>query len=151
MDLSYEFSYQAQLQPPVEVGAGPLGDRHVFEVSGGEVQGERINGRLLGGGGEWFLVGPDGYGRIDVRIQIETDDGAHIYVQYLGLLELNEAVQEFIAGKREETEFGDQYFRTAPRLECGDSRYEWVNRSLFVAEGRGHPGYGVEYRVYRVV
>ena len=60
------------------------------------------------------------------------------------------AVQAFITGQREETEFGDQYFRIAPRLETGDPRYAWVNQTLFVAEGRGYAGYGVEYRVYRV-
>jgi hypothetical protein len=150
MDLAYEFTYQAQLNAPVDVGTGPLGDRQVFEVTGGRLEGERLEGRVLGGGGEWFLVGPDGFGRIDVRIQFETVDGAHIYVQYVGLLELNEAVQAFITGQREETEFGDQYFRIAPRLETGDPRYAWVNQTLFVAEGRGYPGYGVEYRVYRV-
>jgi hypothetical protein len=150
MDFAYEFTYRAQLKPPVDVGAGPFGDRQVFEVTEGTVEGERINGRVLGGGGEWFLVGPDGYGRIDVRIQLETGDGAHIYAQYFGLLEMNEAVQGFITGASEETGFGDQYFRTAPRLECGDPRYAWVNQTLFVAEGRGCPGYGVEYRVFRV-
>ena len=150
MDLAYEFTYQAQLKPPVDVGSGPLGNRQVFEVTGGELEGERLSGKVLGGGGEWFLVGADGYGRIDVRIQFETDDGAHIYAQYFGLLELNEPVQAFIGGQQEETEFGDQYFRIAPRLETGDPRYAWVNQTLFVAEGRGYPGYGVEYRVSRV-
>jgi hypothetical protein len=150
MDLVYEFGYNAMLNPPVDVGAGPLGVRQVFEVTGGQVEGERIKGRVLGGGGEWLLLGADGFGRIDVRIQFETTDGAHIYVQYLGLLEANEVVHEFMTGQRQETDYGDQYFRTAPRLETGDPRYGWVNQSLFVAEGRAFPGYGVEYRVYRV-
>jgi hypothetical protein len=150
MELDYEFTYEALLKPPVSVGAGPFGDRQVFEVTEGKFEGERLNGRILSGGGEWFLIGPDGFGRIDVRIQLETDDGAHIYAQYFGLLELNEAVEAFITGQREETEFGDQYFRIAPRLETGDPRYAWVNQTLFVAEGRGYPGYGVEYRVYRL-
>jgi hypothetical protein len=150
MDLVYEFTYQAQLKPPAGVGPGPFGDRQVFEVIEGRFEGERLNGRILSGGGEWFLVGADGFGRIDVRIQLETDDGAFIYAQYFGLLELNDAVQGFISGRQEETEFGDQYFRIAPRLECGDPRYGWVNQTVFVAEGRGFPGYGVEYRVFRV-
>jgi hypothetical protein len=150
MDLVYEFTYQAQLKSPVGVGLGPFGDRQVFEVIEGKFEGERLNGRILPGGGEWFLVGADGFGRIDVRIQMETDDGAFIYAQYFGLLELNDAVQGFISGRQEETEFGDQYFRIAPRLECGDPRYAWVNQTVFVAEGRGFPGYGVEYRVFRV-
>jgi hypothetical protein len=150
MDLVYEFTYQAQLKPPVGVGPGPFGDRRVFEVIEGRFEGERLNGRILSGGGEWFLVGADGFGRIDVRIQMETDDGAFIYAQYFGLLELNDAVQGFISGRREETGFADQYFRIAPRLESGDPRYAWVNQTVFVAEGRGFPGYGVEYRVFRV-
>jgi hypothetical protein len=32
------------------------------------------------------------------------------------------------AGERPSA-YGDHYFRTAPRLECGDARYEWVNRA----------------------
>jgi hypothetical protein len=95
MDLVYEFTYQAKLKPPVGVGPGPFGDRQVFEVIEGRFEGERLNGRILSGGGEWFLVGADGFGRIDVRIQLETDDGAFIYAQYFGLLELNDAVQGF--------------------------------------------------------
>ena len=48
------------------------------------------------------------------------------------------------------TDYADQYFRSAPRLETGDPRYAWVNRTLFVAEGRMPGVRGVEYRVYRV-
>jgi hypothetical protein len=36
------------------------------------------------------------------------------------------------------------------RLETGDERYAWVNQTLFVADGRVHPGPVVEYRVHRV-
>jgi hypothetical protein len=121
-----------------------------FEVIGGdEVQGERIRGRVLTGGGDWIALGADGFGRIDVRAQIETHDGAFVYVQYHGLLEFNEK----LAGALQSgsgTDYGDQYFRTAPRLETGDERYAWVNTTLFLAEGRAVPGNGVEYQVYRV-
>jgi hypothetical protein len=43
-----------------------------------------------------------------------------------------------------------RYFRTTPQFETGDARYSWLNRSIFVAEGRIAPG-GVEYKVYRGV
>ncbi|MGO8906569.1 MAG: DUF3237 domain-containing protein [Solirubrobacteraceae bacterium] len=149
MELQYEFTYHAMLNAPVDVGAGPFGVRQVFDVTGGQVEGERIKGRVLGGGGDWMLLGPDGFGRLDVRGQFETADGAHIYAQYFGVLELNAAVQE-ATSQGGETDFGEQYFRIAPRLETGDPRYTWVNQTLFVAEGRVYPGPGVEYRVYRV-
>ena len=150
MDLAYEFTYDAVLAPSVPIGEGPLGARRVREVTGGKVSGERINGRVGTGGGDWILVGPDGWGRLDVRLQIHTDDGADIYVQYFGIVEYNEAAIGANEGKGS-SDYPDHYFRTAPRLETGDPRYDWVNRTLFVAEGRLHPGPVVEYRVYRVV
>lgn len=62
---------------------------------------------------------------------------------------MNEAVQKAMETGGE-TGYGDQYFRTAPRMETGDPRYAWVNQSLFVGEGRVYPGLGVQYRVSRV-
>jgi hypothetical protein len=150
MDLQHEFTYNAVLAEAVRVGDGPYGRRHIREVTGGEVTGERINGRVRSGGGDWILVGSDGWGRLDVRMTILTDDGAAIYVQYFGVVEYNEAAHAANAGERS-SDYGDHYFRTAPRLETGDERYAWVNRTLFVAEGRLHPGPVVEYRVSRVL
>ena len=151
MNLEYSFGYLATLkQPPVAIGAGPYGMRMFFEIEGGRVEGPDIKGRLLGGGGDWILVGADGFGRLDVRGQLMTDDGAAIYVQYFGILEMNDAVMRNLADPSKATEYVDQCFRTTPRLETGDSRYAWVNRTVFVAEGRMPSVRGVEYRVYRV-
>ena len=146
MELIEEFTYQAMLKPPVDYGTG----RMFFEVIDGRVEGARLNGKVSGGGGDWLQIGADGFGRIDVRAAFETDDGAHIYLQYHGLLELSEPVQQVLAGTRHSTDYGDQYFRTTPRLETGDERYAWVNTSVFVAEGRVIEGFGVEYTVFRV-
>jgi len=149
MELVHEFTYTAVLAAGVPIGRGPYGSRRIREVLRGEVSGQRISGRVGAGGGDWVLVGPDGWGRLDVRLTIHTHDDAHIYVQYLGVIEYNEAVQAANAG-RASSDYGEHYFRTAPRLETGDARYDWVNRTLFVAEGRLHPGPIVEYRVHRV-
>jgi hypothetical protein len=149
MNFEYEFSYTADLKEALQIGAGPYGNRVFYEVTGGKAEGKRLKGKLLSGGGDWILVGPDGLGRLDVRAQILTDDGAAIYVQYGGILEMNEKVAQAVA-EGGSTDYGDQYFRTSPRLECGDPRYAWVNQSVFVAEGRVLP-HAVEYKVYRVV
>jgi hypothetical protein len=147
MNLVHEFTFNASLKEPLPVGAGPIGTRMYYEVAGGEVTGERIRGKLLGGG-EWALIGPDDFLRPDVRLQIETHDGAFLYVQYVGLLGLNEVVQSALANGTG-TEFGDQYFFTNPRIETGDERYTWVNTTFFVGEGRILPNNTVEYRVWR--
>ncbi len=150
MKLEHLVSYRADLkQPPTEIGNGPLGNRVIFDVAGGTFEGPRLRGRLLESGGDWALIGPDGVGRLDVRGTLETDDGARIYMQYFGVLEMNEAVTAAVA-RGEGTEWGAALFVTQPRFETGDERYAWLNRVLAVAEGRFMPG-GVEYRVYRAV
>ncbi len=148
-ELVFEATYRAQIKPPVDVGVGPFGRRMIFEVTEGVIEGERLNGIIHSGGGEYFLAGADGFGRIDVRFHLTTNDGAHIYVQNPGILELNETVMAAI-GAGAGTDFEDQYFRTAPRLETGDERYAWVNQTVFVGKGHALPGLLIEYDLYRV-
>lgn len=148
MNLEYEFSYVATLAQPVQIGAGPFGTRVFYEVTGGTFEGKRLNGKILTGGGDWILIGSDGYGRLDVRAQMVTNDGAALYVYYTGLVEMNAKTAQALASGAT-TDYADQYFRTTPRFETGDARYAWLNQTLFVAEGRVGPG-RVEYKVYRV-
>ncbi len=147
MNLVQEFTFTAMLKPPLPIGPGPMGTRMYYEVTGGEMIGDRLRGTVLGGG-EWALVGPDAFLRIDVRLEVETHDGAYLYIQYSGLLEVNEAVQGALASGKG-TGYGEQYFFTNPRIETGDARYAWVNTTFFIGEGHILPGLGVEYRVWR--
>jgi hypothetical protein len=152
IDLAHEFTFTATLAAPVSVGPGPFGDRTIFEVTGGDVTGERVSGTMGTGGADWILAGPDGYGRLDVRATLLTGDGASIYVQYFGVIEYTAAALAAVAGERA-SDYDEHYFRTSLRLESGDPRYAWVNQAVFVGEGRIHPaepGPTVEYRVYRV-
>lgn len=147
--LIEEFETHADLAP-LDVGAGPFGGRIVFTVTGGGLTGERIKGSFVGAGGDWLLAGPDGYGRLDVRYTVATPDGASIYVQYFGVLEMTPAIMAIVGGGDTPTDYAEQYFFITPRLETGDERYSWVNQTVFVGEGRVIPGPAVEYRVYRV-
>jgi len=147
MDLVHEMTYHARLRPPIDIG-GPFGHRVYFDVIDGVLEGERINGTWRSGG-DWGIVGTDGVVRLDVRAQLETDDGAFIYAYYHGMLEMNAVVQAAMESASE-TRYEDQYFRTSPRFETGDDRYAWLTKSIFVGEGRLYPGFAVEYRVYRV-
>lgn len=83
-----------------------------------------------------------------MRLQVETHDGAFLYMQYTGLLETNEAVQGALANGTG-TEFGEQAFYTNPRIETGDERYAWLNTTFFIGQGHLLPDLGVEYRIFR--
>ncbi|GAA1833819.1 DUF3237 domain-containing protein [Pseudonocardia ailaonensis] len=147
--LALEFEMHADLALH-DAGAGPFGQRMLFTVTGGDVAGDRVKGRLVGASGDWLLAGPDGMGRLDVRATLETSDGAIVLIQYHGVLELSPGVMAAVGGEGPATEYGAQYFFTAPRAETGDERYAWMNRTVFLGQGRVLPGPAVEYRVFRV-
>ena len=147
--LEYLMTYRADLKPPVAVGTGPAGARQIYDVTGGSFEGARLKGKLLASGGDWLLIGNDGVGRLDVRVTFETQDGALIYMQYCGVIVMNEAITRALSGGGE-TKYGDTYFMTQPRFETGHPDYAWLNSVVAVAEGRALPN-AVEYRVYEVV
>lgn len=149
IETEHVFDYHALLDPPVVIGRGPFGNRVFYGVCGGRVSGPELNGDVLRGGGDWALIGEDGWVRLDVRGQCRTDDGALLYIHYKGLIEPTEAFQRALASG-EETAFEDQYFRISPQVETGDPRYLWLTRSALVGRGRLCSGPGVAYEVFRV-
>jgi len=118
-NLVPEFEYRADLVLD-DVGPGPLGQRVIVNVTGGSINGDRLKGTISGAGADWLLVGPDGFGRIDVRATFKTHDGAAIYVQYHGVVEVTEDMAAILGGASKSVGYGDQYFFTNPRLESGD-------------------------------
>ncbi|MFP8875614.1 MAG: DUF3237 domain-containing protein [Myxococcota bacterium] len=139
---------KARVDAPVEIGKVPTGLRRIYNVVGGEFEGERLRGKVLQSGGEWFLQGDEGWGQPDVRLLLETDDGAHIYVQYTGVLDFDEtAIAALTEGRS--TNFGDNLFLTQVRFESSDPGYAWLSKTIGVGEGRLHPDC-VEYAIYEV-
>jgi hypothetical protein len=133
----------------LEVGTGPYGTRLVSNAAGGTFEGPRLRGNVLPSGGDWLLVDAEGGWHLDVRLVLETDDGARIYVQYYGVLVMNEATNAALA-QGGSTAYGDTYFMTQLRFETGDIRYSWLNQVVAVGEGRLEPD-AVEYRVLQLV
>jgi hypothetical protein len=149
MKLQPLMTMYADLSAPIEIGACSHGNRSIFNVTGGNFEGPRLRGKILPGGADWLLVGADGVGRLDVRIALETEDGARIYVQYFGVLIINERVKTALE-QGGGCEYDDTYFMTQPRFETGDARYGSLNKIVAVAEGRIRPS-AVEYRVFELV
>ena len=156
MQLQPIGSVTVNLKPPVMIGAGPYGVRVFIEVSDGVLESDNnatgfpsINGKVLPGGGDWALLGADGWCRLDVRTLFQTSDGATIYAQFPGVVELTDDVRMALADGRG-TEFTDHYFRVTPRLETGDPKHRWVNQTVFVGQGRFIDGFGLNYRMFVV-
>lgn len=140
--------FNVDVAAPIEVGATAVGSRSVANIIGGSFDGERLSGSIHHSGADWILIDAAGMGHVDVRIVMETQDGANIYVNYQGFLEFNEAFGQAIATGGE-TQIGDFMLLTHLAFETGDARYQWLNSIVGVAEGRVAPG-GIEYQVYEL-
>lgn len=149
MKLEPLMTVHADLKAPLDIGTGPYGTRLVFDVTGGHFEGARLRGTLIPSGGDWLLIDTEGVGHLDVRITLETEDGARLYVQYYGVLVVNDHVNRALSHGGS-TEYGETYFMTQPRYETGDARYQWLNSVMAVAEGRLASS-AVEYQVFALV
>ncbi|HYH30946.1 MAG TPA: DUF3237 domain-containing protein [Pseudonocardia sp.] len=120
------------LDPVLTVGPTAQGLRRVVPIVGGTIDGERLRGRILPGGADWQLVHEDGTAVIDTRYTARTDDGALIHLATTGVRHGPAAVLERVAAG-EPVDPREYYFRVGVRLEAGDPRYAWLNRTVFVA------------------
>jgi hypothetical protein len=147
IDSEHLFDLDITLEPGMAIGATPFGARSVIAVTGGSVSGPRITGTVLAHGADWLLSFAGGHNELDVRTTIETHDGARIYLRYAGVLRIpQEMLGRAISGDVDESAY---YFRTTPRMECGDERYAWVNSTICVGHGRVGQN-RVMYRVFAV-
>lgn len=146
MKLTPLFEMQGRIGSSTVIGAGPFGTRAIGEVTGGSFTGERLSGQILTPGADWVLLDSAGAVHLDARLTLATNDGAHIYMRYTGILEFTDKIRDAFANGTS-TEFGDNYFVIQPMFETGDERYSWLNRLVAVAEGRLLEG-GMLYKVY---
>jgi hypothetical protein len=149
LELEHVFDYHATLKAPVAIGRAQYGSRLFYEVREGRIRGSRLNGEILSGGGDWALIGPDGWTRVDVRGQCRTDDGALLYMRYQGVIEPSPAVANALRDGGL-TRFEDQYWRVSMEIETGSQGYRWLTQSALVGRGRVCQGPGVAYQVFRV-
>ncbi len=125
---------QVELDPIREMGAGRAGHRRIIPIVGGTVTGARLSGRILNLGADWQTIFAGGLAELDTRYAMETDDGAVIEIINYGFRHGPEEVLAAV-GRGEEVDPAAYYMRTHARLETGDARYDWVNRTLFVGVG----------------
>jgi hypothetical protein len=127
-DLSVE------LAPVRELGPGRAGARRIIRIIGGTVRGARLSGTILDLGADWQTVFADGTAELDTRYAFQTDDGALVEVVNFGYRHGPPEVMARVA-RGDAVYPGEYYMRTHARLETGDPRYAWVNRTLFVGTG----------------
>ena len=117
-----------------KIGSVPDGTRVVAPIASGEFEGPRLRGKVLPGGGDWTLLRGDGVLELDLRLTLETEDGALIHMKSFGL---RHGPPDVIAalGRGESVDPSTYYFRTTPRFETGHPKYAFLNRLVAVSRG----------------
>jgi len=125
---------QVFVLPPQKLGSVPHGTRSIVAITGGTFDGPRLRGKVLPGGGDWILLRPDGVLILDLRITLETEDGALISMTSFGVRHGPPEVLAALA-RGESVDPSSYYFRTAPRFETSAPQYSFLQRLIAVASG----------------
>jgi hypothetical protein len=137
MELIPLCSVQLDVGTRYPVGKTPFGQRLIGELTGARWEGERFKAKMVGAAAaDWAIEGDGGLIEVDVRMTLETDDEALVYVSYTGLLDtLAEGAP----------------IRSAIRFETPAEQYQWLTRTICVAKGRfDEPNARVSYDVFEL-
>ena len=96
-----------------------------LHITGGEVTGPKVHGKVRPVGADWLTIRTDGVGILDVRATIETQEEALIYSRYTGVGDLGEdGYDKFLQGDPPPI----VSLRVVPRLLTAHPDYQWLNR-----------------------
>lgn len=119
---------EVQLGDQVDLGPGPKGHRIVIDVVSVRLTTDEFEAELAtNDAADWATLSEDGtLAALDVRATLKTADGAFIYVEYGGRMDMNTGL-----------------LATAPTFQTSDPRYLWLNRVQAVAAGEVNLDTGV--------
>lgn len=134
LDVEFLFTLTAELGDTTNavIRNGPEGTRFIAPVTGGSFEGPRVKGTIVPPGGDWVRSRADGSAKLDVRLQLVTDDGHAILMSYQGI---------GVPGE------DGLSIRTAPTFETGADDYAWLNNVQAVGLGTSADGI-VTYEIY---
>ena len=146
------FDMHVTLKDPLNVGPSYAGHRLIFDVESGYFEGDRLNGTLKPSGGDWLMRHPDGSFTLDVRVCLETDDGALIYMAYRGRWVIPENIAPKLLSTETcaEVDKDEYYLRTLIMFETSAKQYQWLNDIVAVSQGQRTP-VGISYYVMEVL
>lgn len=123
---------------PLELGDIPKGNRKIRVGQAGEFNGEHLSGKILPGGTNWFLIRADGVGELEVRLNLQTDDGELIYMRSEGFLHYPpQLAKQVLTGKADPSQY---YLRERTVFETAAKQYNWLNSIIAVGVGWYQPG-----------
>lgn len=130
-ELDFAFEACVDIAPSEHVGhaGGPV--LGFTPITGGSVRGPRLNGEVVGGGGDWAVDRPGVAVDLDARYLIRADDGALIDVVNRGFWVASPEV-DAAAEAGERVDPARYYFRTQPAFRTDAREHTWLTHTVFV-------------------
>ena len=137
LETRYVFTITAQIGEVTTAGEIGHGVRRIIPITGGEVRGEGINGKVLAFGADFQIIRPNELIELEAKYAFETDDGAVVDVENRGIrFGPVDLLQKLKRGEPVDPKL--IYFRTVPKFETGAAQYRWLMEHLFVASAARH-------------
>jgi hypothetical protein len=137
IQTKYAFTIVAEIAEVTTAGDLGYGVRRIIPIVGGEVRGEKVNGKVLPFGADFQIIRPNELIDLEARYAFETDDGAVVYVENKGIrFGPVELLQKLKRGEPVDPQL--IYFRTVPKFETGHANYRWLMEHIFVASAARH-------------
>ena len=130
-DLESEFLMELLLDVDPQLDAGHTS---IAPVTGGSFSGARLQGAVHNGGADW-ITQVSGHSSLDVRITLETEDGAIIYMTYKGVVARGDS---------------GLYWRVTPVFNTASDEYDWLNHKVFVGKSKQIEG-KVAYDIFEIL
>jgi len=130
-NLQSEFLLELLLDVDPQLDAGHTS---IAPVTGGSFSGARLKGSVHSGGADW-ITQVSGHSSLDVRITLETDDGAIIYMTYKGVVARGGS---------------GLYWRVTPVFNTASEKYDWLNHRVFVGKSKQVEG-KVAYDIFEIL
>jgi len=137
LETKYVFTITARIGEVTSAGDIGHGIRRIIPIVGGEVTGERVNGKVCAFGADFQVIRPNELIELEAKYAFETDDGAVVYVENKGIrFGPVELLQKLKRGEPVDPKL--IYCRTVPRFETGAEKYRWLMQSLFIGSAVRH-------------
>lgn len=115
----FAFTILATIEGALTVGDTAMGQIRAIPITGGEVVGEGIAGRVIPGGADWQRTRSDGVTELEATYALELSDKTLIKVVNRGI------IVPAVAG-------GESYFRTAIEFVAPNGKWQWLSEAIFL-------------------
>ena len=137
LTTKYVFTITAEIAGVTTAGDLGHGVRRIIPITGGEVRGEKVNGKVLPFGADFQIIRPNELIDLEAKSVFETDDGAVVYVENKGIrFGPVDLLQKLKRGEPVDPRL--IYFRTVPKFETGHENYRWLMEHIFVGSAARH-------------